>query len=68
MVKFCYMNIICSLLTVRMQCYFLPGGLQGEGPYGPPLRKPTRTYAIGVKIAGGLEVVNSSTKMQFQVN
>ena len=34
----------------------------------PPLRKPTRTYAIGVKIAGGLEVVNSSTKMQFQVN
>ena len=34
----------------------------------PPLRKPTRTYAIGVKITGGLEVVNSSTKMQFQVN
>ena len=33
----------------------------------PPLRKPTRIYAIGVKIAGGLEVVNSLTKIRFQV-
>ena len=33
-----------------------------------PLRKPTRTYAVGVKITGGLEVINLSTKMQFQVN
>ena len=34
-----------------------------------PTPKKTHTdfYAVGVKIEGGLEVVNSSTKMQFQV-
>ena len=38
------------------------------GAICPPLRKPTRTCATGVKIAGVLEVVNLSTKMQFQVD
>ena len=36
-------------------------------PYAP-LWKPKKTYAIDVKIAGRLEVFNSSTKMVFQVN
>ena len=30
--------------------------------------KPTRTYPLALKISGGLEVANLSTKMQFQVN
>ena len=34
----------------------------------PPLEQPTRTYPLALKISGGLEVANLSTKMQFQVN
>ena len=34
----------------------------------PPLGKPMRTYPFGVKIIQGVDIVNSSAKIQFQVN
>ena len=43
---------------------FLPGRLQGRGPYGPPPGKPIRTYPFGVKITRGVESANLSTEMQ----
>ena len=46
---------------------FLPGRLQGRGPYAPP-GKPIRTYPFGVKITRGVESANLSTEMQYQVN
>ena len=39
-----------------------------EGAIWPPLGKPMRTYPFGVKIIQGVEIVNSSAKIQFQVN
>ena len=33
-----------------------------------PLGKPMRTYPFGVKIIQGIDMVNSSAKIQFQVN
>ena len=43
---------------------YLPGRLQGRGPYAPP-GKPIRTYPFGVKITRGVESANLSTEMQY---
>ena len=65
-----YVRIKVCQLSVNGWCVMLFSTLRivRGGAQWPPLEKPTRTYPTGVKITGGLELDNLSTKMQFQVN
>ena len=51
------MRLNCQRINGPRAMLFLPGRLQGRGPYAPP-GKPIRTYPFGVKITRGVESAN----------